>query len=94
MNTPDLKSIEGERQALLDKLTTAESALHGSLRARGFGETPRAHLERALAHIHEAQVIINETKSLRTVPQLVDDLNRIERVQDEFNQRQYKGQRV
>jgi len=83
MNSDDLKAIENQRQALLGQLTAAETALRAGLHnTRGFGETARAHMERAMAHIQEAYIAINESKSVRTVPQLVDDLNRIQQVMD------------
>jgi hypothetical protein len=83
-----LQAIEAKRQMLLDQLRTAEAALRSGLHAQGFGETARAHLERAMAHIHEAYIAINESKSVRSVPQLVDDLNRIQQVMAEVRQRQ------
>ena len=83
MNSDDLKAIENQRQALLGQLTAAETALRAGLHnTRGFGETARAHMERAHAHLCEAYIAINETKSVRSVQQLVDDLNRIQQVMD------------
>ena len=40
-------------------------------------------MERAMAHICEAYIAINEAKQVRTVQQLVDDLNRIQKVMDD-----------
>jgi hypothetical protein len=93
MNSDDLKSIESQRQALLGQLTAAETALRAGLNnTRGFGDTARAHLERARAHIQEAYIAINEAKSVRTVQQLVDDLNRVQQVMDDAQRR--KSQRI
>jgi len=93
MNSDDLKSIESQRQALLGQLTAAETALRAGLHnTRGFGDTARAHLERARAHIQEAYIAINEAKSVRTVQQLVDDLNRVQQVMDDAQRR--KSQRI
>ncbi len=61
-----------------------QSGLHNT---RGFGEIARAHMERAMAHICEAYIAINESKSVRTVQQLVDDLNRIQQVMDDVQRR-------
>jgi hypothetical protein len=83
MNPGDLEAIESKRQALLGQLRTAEAALRTGLYAHGFGSTARAHMERALAHICEAYIAINEGKSVRTVEQLVADLNRIQQVMDD-----------
>ena len=52
----------------------------------------RSHLERARAHINEAYIAINENIAVRTVPQLVDDLNRIQQVMDDVQRR--KSQRI
>jgi hypothetical protein len=93
MNPLDLKAIENQRQALLGQLTAAETALRAGLHnTRGLGDTARAHLERARAHLCEAYIAINESKSVRTVPQLVDDLNRVQQVMDEVRRR--KSQRL
>jgi hypothetical protein len=83
MNPGDLEAIESKRQALLGQLRTAEAALRTGLYAHGFGSTARAHMERALAHICEAYIAINEGKSVRTVEQLVADLNGIQQVMDD-----------
>ena len=93
MNSDDLKSIESQRQALLGQLTAAETALRAGLNnTRGFGDTARAHMERARAHICEAYIAINESKSVRTVQQLVDDVNRVQQVMDDVQRR--KSQRI
>jgi hypothetical protein len=83
MDTGDLKAIEAQRRALLGQLTAAESALRIGLHTHGFGSTARAHMERALAHIQEACVAINEINRARTVQQLVNDLVRVQQVMDD-----------
>ena len=92
MNLGEIQAIESQRQALLGQLTTAEAALRSGLHTHGFGETARAHMERAMAHIQEAYIAINEGKSVRTVHQLVDDLNRIQQVIDDA--KRGKSQRI
>ena len=82
MDSDDLKSIENQRQALLGQLTAAETALRTGLHTHGFGSTARAHMERALAHIQEAAIAINEINRARTVEQLVNDLVRVQQVMD------------
>ena len=79
----ELQAIEAKRQALLGQIRTAEAAVRAGLHAQGFGNTAREHLERAMAHIQEAYIAINEAKAVRTVPQLVDDLIRIEQVMNQ-----------
>ena len=83
----ELQAIEAKRQALLGQLRTAEAAVRAGLHAHGYGNAAREHLERAEAHIQEAYIAINESKPVRTVTQLVDDLNRIQQVIDD-HQRQ------
>jgi hypothetical protein len=93
MNPGELQAIESQRQALLGQLTAAETALRAGLNnTRGFGDTARAHMERARAHICEAYIAINESKSVRTVQQLVDDLSRVQQVMDDVQRR--KSQRI
>ena len=87
MSLENLNAIEARRQALLGQIRTAEAAVRAGLHAHGFGNAARAHLERAIAHINEAYIAINETKAIRTVPQLVDDLNRIQQVMDDVQRR-------
>ena len=92
MNSGELKSIESQRQALLGQLTAAEAAVRIGLHTHGFGSTARAHMERALAHIQEAYVAINEVNRARTVEQLVNDLIRVQQVMDEATRG--KSQRI
>lgn len=90
MNPGDSKLAETKRQELLGQIINAELALRKGLHLPGFGETVTAHLERALAHVREAYVAINETKQIRSVPQLVDDLNRIRQVMDDTRRGQHQ----
>lgn len=83
MNGDDFKMVQARRQELLGQLKVAESALRSGLHTQGFGSIARVHMERAMAHICEAYIAINETKQVRTVQQLVDDLDRIQKVIDD-----------
>ena len=91
MNPAELTIIESRRQELLGQLRIAEAGLRTSLHARGFGSVAREHLERALAHLQEAYIAINEIKTVRSVPQLVEDLTRIEQVCRELRQQPPPG---
>ncbi len=82
MSGDDLNVIEAQRQALLGQIAAAETALRTGLHAHGFGSNARAHMERALAHIQEAYIAINEINRARTVEQLVNDLVRVQQVMD------------
>ena len=91
MNADEIKLIESQRQALLGQLRAAEAAVRTGLHTHGFGSTARAHMERAIAHIQEAYVAINELRAVRSVPQLVEDLNRIEQACNELRQQPPPG---
>lgn len=83
MSADDFKEADTKRQELLAQLNAAEAAIRNGLHTQGFGATVPAHLERALAHVREAYIAVNEAKSVRTVQQLVDDLNRVQQVVEE-----------
>jgi hypothetical protein len=91
MNADDLKTVEKQRQSLLEQLRTAESALRAGLHTHGFGGTARAHMERSVSHIQEAYIAINEMCTVRSVPQLVEDLTRIEQACNELRQQPPPG---
>jgi hypothetical protein len=92
MNPGEYQKSEAKRQELLGQLKSAETALRGGLGIEGFGSTTRSHMERAVAHVSEAYIAINEGKSVRSVQQLVEDLNRIQLVVE--NARRDKSQRI
>jgi len=83
VNSEEFKMVEAKRQELLGQIKAAESALRSGLHTQGFGSIARAHMERAMAHICEAYIAINEARQVRTVQQLVDDLHRIQKVMDD-----------
>ena len=84
-----INAVEARRQELLGQLNAAESALRAGLHAHGLGQIARAHLERAMAHLAEAYIAINEISRARTVQRLVDDLVRVEQVVEEAQRRQF-----
>jgi len=86
--TSEIKVVEARRQELLGQLNSAESALRAGLHAHGLCQIARAHLERAMAHLCEAYIAINEINRARTVQRLVDDLVRVEQVVEEAQRRQ------
>ena len=92
MNADEFKMVEAKRQELLGQLKAAEFALRGGLHAHGFGNIARAHMERAMAHICEAYIAINEVNRARTVEQLANDLVRIQQVMDDATRG--KSQRI
>jgi hypothetical protein len=85
----EIKAVEARRQELLGQLNTAESVLRAGLHAHGLCQIARAHLERAMAHLAEAYIAINEVNRARTVQRLVDDLVRVEQVVEDARRRKF-----
>ena len=81
MNSSALNHLELARQTLLGQLHTTEVNLRAGLHQHGLDAIVRAHLERALAHIREACVAVNEQTKVRSVQELADQLSRIEQMQ-------------
>ena len=80
MNPGILNRFELLRRTLLGQLQTAEVNLRAGLHQHGLDVIVRAHLERALAHIREAYIAVNEQTKIRTVQELADQLARIEQM--------------
>lgn len=77
-------SLEQERRTQLDQLNAAEAALRANLHMHGLDETGRSHMERALAHVHEAYIAVNEPGKSRSVARLVHDLEKVERLTEKL----------
>ena len=88
MNAGALNRHELLRRALLGQLQTADVNLRASLHQHGMDAIVRAHLERALAHIREACIAVNEQTKIRTVQELADQLTRIEQMQADLRAQQ------
>ena len=81
MNAGALNQLELWRRTLLGQLQTADANLRAGLHQHGMNALVRAHLERALAHIREAAIAVDEQTKVRTVQELADQLTRIEQMQ-------------
>ena len=81
MNAGTLNRLELLRRTLLGQLQTADANLRSGLHQHGMDAVVRAHLERALAHIREATIAVNEQAKIRSVQELADQLARIEQMQ-------------
>ena len=81
MNAGALNRLELLRRTLLGQLQTADVNLRAGLHQHGMDAIVRAHLERALAHIREATIAVNEQVKIRSVQELTDQLARIEQMQ-------------
>jgi hypothetical protein len=88
MNASALNRLELARQTLLGQLHTADVNLRAGLHQHGLDAIVRAHLERALAHIREACIAVNEQSKVRTVQELADQLTRIEQMQADLRAEQ------
>ena len=88
MNASALNRLELARQTLLGQLQTADFNLLAGLHQHGMDAIVRAHLERALAHIREACIAVNEQSKVRTVQELADQLTRIEQMQADLRAEQ------
>jgi len=79
MKPAKVKEREAQRQAFLGQLKAAEAALRANLDLGCADVTARVHMQRALAHLQEAEVALNGLRRARTVWQLVEDLTRLKR---------------
>jgi hypothetical protein len=84
MNPEAANTIESQRYVLSARLQSADNALRASLHQHGTDALVRAHLERALAHIREASIAVDEQTKVRTVQELADQLTRIEQMRDDL----------
>jgi hypothetical protein len=88
MNPAEAKNREAQRQALLGQLNAAGAALRANLDLNCASVTARMHMQRALAHIQEAEVAVNGVGRARTVWQLVEALTKFKRNLDELQPEQ------
>jgi len=88
MNAGSFNRLELLRRALLDQLQTADVNLRSGLHQHGVDALVRAHLERALAHIREAYIAVNEQTKIRSVQELTEQLARIEQMQADLRAEQ------
>jgi hypothetical protein len=88
MNPTEASTLDSRRYVLLARLQAADSSLRASLHQHGTDALVRAHLERALAHIREAHIAVNEQTKVRTVQELADQLTRIEQMREDLRAQQ------
>lgn len=78
-NAPDLN-----RHALHVRLRSADTALRAGLNQPCGEALIRSHIERALAHIREAETALHNLARARTVEQLAEQLARIDEMREEL----------
>ena len=76
---------------IFEQLDTAEQALRENLHRHDLDPTARAHMERAVAHVHEAYIATNEIGKARSVQRLVGDLEKVDRLVEKVHHRQQPG---
>ena len=80
-NVPDLI-----RHALHVRLQSADIALRACMNQPCVEAIIRAHIERALAHIREAETALHNLARARTVEQLAEHLARIGEMREELHE--------
>ncbi len=78
-NAPDLN-----RHALHIRLQSADTALRAGLNQPCGEALIRSHIERALAHVREAETALHNLARARTVEQLAEQLARIDEMREEL----------
>lgn len=76
---------------ILEQLDTASQALRENLHRHDLDPVAREHMERAVAHVHEAHIATNEIGKARSVRRLVGDLEKVERIVAKVRRRQTPG---
>ena len=79
-NTNDLS-----RLAFVARLQSADTALRAGLNQPGAEALVRAHVERALAHIREAETALHNLARARTVEELAHQLAHIDEMREELH---------
>ena len=83
MNPADLN-----RHAFLARLQTADTALRAGMGQDCIERLARAHIERALAHIREAETAFQNLARARTVTDLAEQLARIDEQRAELREQE------
>lgn len=82
MNAANLTIRQREHQQQLNNLNAAERALRANLHMHGLDENARQHMERALNHVQEGYIAVNEPDRARNVQTLVETLDKVERLME------------
>jgi hypothetical protein len=82
--TTSLTIRERERRQQLDNLNIAERVLRANLHMHGLDDTAREHMERALNHVREGYIAVNEPGRARNVGKLVEDFSKVDRLMEKL----------
>jgi len=72
--------MNSETRQLLNNLNQAEAFLRANLHTHFLDETARHHMERAISHVREAFIAVNDPGRARSVSDLLHDLAAGERL--------------
>ena len=76
---------------ILEQLDTADQALRENLHRHDLEPTAREHVERALSHVREAHIAINEIGKARSVRRLVGDLEKVDLLTEKVRKQSQPG---
>lgn len=88
MTTADSNITDLNRHAFLARLQTADTALRAGMGQDCIERLARAHVERALAHIREAETALHNLARARTVVDLAEQLARIDEMRAELREQE------
>lgn len=75
--------MERKWQSPRVQLEVAVASLREARETEGFGTNFEAHLDRAFAHVMEATFALDQPTLARSVDQLTDYLNQVQKMKDE-----------
>jgi len=84
MTAAESNALDLSRHALHVRLQSADTALRAGLNQPCGAALIRSHIERALAHIREAETALHNLARARTVEQLAEQLARIDEMREEL----------
>lgn len=88
MTSAESTPTDLNKHAFLARLQTADTALRAGMGQDCVERLARAHIERALAHIREAETALQNLARARTLTVLADDLARIDEMRAELRERE------
>jgi hypothetical protein len=88
MNTGENNPLDLRRNVLLIELQRAEASLRASIHQSHLDALVRDHLVRALAHVCEATIAIEQRTKSRPVNELAEQLARIDEMRADLRARQ------
>ena len=85
MTAGESKMPDLNRHALIARLSSADTALRAGLNQPCGEAIVRSHIERAIAHVREAETALHNLARARTVTELADQLARIDEMREDLH---------